>query len=100
MILERLPGNEAGISTGLYNMVRTLGGSVMGAIIAVLFAGATAHNATWVSATGYNTVWILCAAISLVGAAVLVVSARIDASASNDRPASETTTPSMQHKPA
>ncbi|MDF3312845.1 MFS transporter [Rhodococcus sp. T2V] len=100
MILERLPANEAGISAGLYNMVRTLGGSVMGAIIAVVFAKATAHGATWVSVVGYHTVWILCAAISLVGAALLVVSARIDASVSTELPTTDTTAPAVQHKPA
>ena len=76
MILERLPREEAGISAGLYNMVRTLGGSLMGAVIAVVFTSATHAGVKWVSISGYHTVWTICAAVSLVGAALILASSR------------------------
>ncbi|ODU04533.1 MAG: hypothetical protein ABS81_09725 [Pseudonocardia sp. SCN 72-86] len=73
MILERLPRTEAGISAGLYNMIRTLGGSVIAAGFAAVLAASTDPAARVVSAGGYTAVWLVCAGVALLGAAALLV---------------------------
>ncbi|MET9327455.1 MFS transporter [Tsukamurella sp. NPDC003166] len=81
MILERLPADSAGISAGMYNVVRTLGGSVMGAIIAIVLAAHTPASGV-VTSAGYITVWLVAAALSTAGV-VLVVATNRTASATD-----------------
>ncbi|MCQ9367163.1 MFS transporter [Brevibacterium sp. 91QC2O2] len=58
---EVAPADETGIATGIYNSVKTLGGAVAGAIFASVLAAFVIPEAHAASATGYVTVWIICA---------------------------------------
>jgi MFS family permease len=76
MILERLPEQEAGISAGVYNMLRTLGGSVASAAVSAVLAGASSGGAHLVAASGYRTVWIACAVLAAAAAALVLTAVR------------------------
>ncbi|MFJ8996198.1 MFS transporter [Streptomyces sp. NPDC102279] len=89
MILEQLPRTEGGISAGVYNMVRTLGGSVMAGVFAAVLASATSGTTQRITSGGYTAVWAVCAAVALLGA-TLALAARGRATA--ESPAAERVT--------
>ncbi|MGB4135187.1 MAG: MFS transporter [Microbacterium sp.] len=62
LVAELSPASETGISTGLYNTLKTLGGSVAGAVFAVVLSAFALPDVKASSIGGYVTVWIICAA--------------------------------------
>ncbi|MEU3223271.1 MFS transporter [Streptomyces sp. NPDC006976] len=82
VIAEAGAPSRTGITTALYNNVKTLGGAVAGAVIAVILAVPGTETGASVPDTqeaagesGYVAVWLLCALLSL-GAAAAAASAR------------------------
>lgn len=82
VIAEAGAPSRTGITTALYNNVKTLGGAVAGAVIAVILATPASETGSPVSDTqeaasesGYVAVWLLCALLS-AGAAVAAAAAR------------------------
>ncbi|MFC4138788.1 MULTISPECIES: MFS transporter [unclassified Microbacterium] len=62
LVAELSPATETGIATGLYNTLKTLGGSVAGAVFAVVLSAFALPGALASSIGGYVTVWLICAA--------------------------------------
>ncbi|SEE34856.1 Predicted arabinose efflux permease, MFS family [Streptomyces sp. 2131.1] len=82
VIAEAGAPSRTGITTALYNNVKTLGGAIAGAVIAVILAtpatetgSAVADAEEAASESGYVAVWLLCALLSL-GAAAAAAFAR------------------------
>jgi MFS family permease len=74
-ILERSTETESGINAGLYNTLRTVGGSVTGAIFAAVLSGMAVPHTSVPRESAYTTVLWLCA-VACVLAAVLSLAAR------------------------
>ena len=68
-VVTRAPADSVGISTGLFNTSRTLGGAVSGAAFAAVMAAlatpAPEAAKPLTSESGYVTVWAICAALAL-----------------------------------
>lgn len=73
LVAEIAPSHSTGIAAGVYNSLRTLGGSAAGAVFAVVLAGFTTTGALHSSIQGYITIWAVCAAAFLVAAVALAV---------------------------
>lgn len=73
LVAERSPRNETGIATGLYNTLKTLGGSLAGAVFAVVLSAFTLSGAAYTSAGGYVTVWLICAGGFVLAAVILLL---------------------------
>lgn len=73
LIAEVAPSDSTGIATGVYNSLRTLGGSAAGAVFAVLLAGFTVSGSLSSSIGGYITIWSVCAAAFLCAALALTI---------------------------
>lgn len=71
LVAELAPSDSTGIATGVYNSLRTLGGSTAGAAFAVVLAGFTASGALHSTIQGYLTIWGICAGAFLVAAVAL-----------------------------
>ncbi|QLD13075.1 MFS transporter [Microbacterium oleivorans] len=71
LVAEIAPSDSTGIAAGVYNSLRTLGGSAAGAVFAVVLAGFTTTGALHSSIQGYITIWGVCAAAFLVAAVAL-----------------------------
>ncbi|WP_082508835.1 MFS transporter [Microbacterium sp. Leaf161] len=71
LVAELAPSDSTGIATGVYNSLRTLGGSAAGAVFAVLLAGFTASGSLSSSIGGYITIWSVCAGAFIVAAFAL-----------------------------
>jgi MFS family permease len=56
-LAELAPADSTGIATGIYNSLRTLGGSLAGAIFAVMLGAAMAQGASFASVGGYIAIW-------------------------------------------
>lgn len=77
VIAEGSDLSRTGVTTALYNNVKTLGGAVAGGVIVSLLA-ASARRGPDVDApaeSGYVTVWLLCALLAF-GAAAVTAAAR------------------------
>jgi MFS family permease len=78
VVVTRAPADAVGISSGLFNTARTVGGAVAGAAFAAVMAAlvvrppGAAKPVT--SESGFVTVWIICGALSL---AVAVLATRL-----------------------
>lgn len=57
-LAELAPSNATGIATGVYNSLRTLGGSLSGAIFAAVLGAATAAGLDFARLSGYLNVWL------------------------------------------
>ncbi|MFF6787736.1 MFS transporter [Streptomyces filamentosus] len=76
VIAEAGDPSRTGVTTALYNNVKTLGGAVAGGVMAAVLTASTAPAAGAVPAeSAYVTVWLLCAVLS-AGAAALTLTAR------------------------
>jgi MFS family permease len=68
-VVTRAPADAVGISSGLFNTSRTVGGAVAGAAFAAVMAALIIQipggAKPTTSEAGYVTVWILCAALAL-----------------------------------
>ncbi|MFK4759295.1 MFS transporter [Microbacterium sp. ZW T5_45] len=71
LVAELAPSDQTGIATGVYNSLRTLGGSAAGAVFAVILAGFTASGSLSSSIGGYVTIWSVCAGAFLIAALAL-----------------------------
>ena len=81
-VVNHAPADAVGISSGLLNTARTVGGAVSGAAFAAVMA-ALATRLPGVAKpvttqAGYLTVWLVCAALAL---AVAVLALRLDVQA-------------------
>lgn len=56
-LAELAPSDSTGIATGIYNSLRTLGGSLAGAIFAVMLGAAMVPGLTHASVSGYLAIW-------------------------------------------
>lgn len=73
LVAELSPATETGIATGLYNTLKTLGGSVAGAVFAVVLSAFVLPGTKASSIGGYVTVWIICAAGFLLAFLLLML---------------------------
>lgn len=71
MIAELSPSGDTGIATGVYNSLRTMGGSAAGAIFAVILSSFAIEGANMSSQQGYATVWLVCAGMFIAGFIVM-----------------------------
>ncbi|MER5736662.1 MFS transporter [Streptomyces sp. NPDC002262] len=78
VIAEAGDPSRTGVTTALYNNVKTLGGAVAGGVVAAILTASAAHTAT-PSESAYVTVWLLCAALSAAAAALTLVARRAGA---------------------
>jgi MFS family permease len=93
IVVRRAPADSVGIASALYNTSRTAGGAVAGAVFALAMASlqvvvASGSGQTAVtSRPGYIAVWAICAAISLVVAALSLRLGRHEPSTGSPTPA-------------
>ncbi|MEU3664209.1 MFS transporter [Streptomyces sp. NPDC032940] len=80
VIAEASAPSRTGVTTALYNNVKTLGGAIAGAVIAVILAAPATETGTSPSGTtvapsesGYVTVWMICALLCLGAAAAVAL---------------------------
>jgi predicted MFS family arabinose efflux permease len=73
-VVTSAPADAVGISTGLFNTSRTVGGAVAGAAFAAVMAALVTHPPGAVrpvtAESGFVTVWVVCAALALTVAAL------------------------------
>ncbi|SER46970.1 Major Facilitator Superfamily protein [Propionibacterium cyclohexanicum] len=72
LIAERSPSDQTAIATGLYNTLKTVGGSIAGAVFAVVLAAFFVPEAGASSIGGYQIVWGICAAGFVVSSVALL----------------------------
>ncbi|GAA0488735.1 MFS transporter [Paractinoplanes deccanensis] len=75
VIAESAEPGRTGITTALYNNVKTLGGAVAGGIVAAILASVVLTASDTPRESAYVTVWLMCAALC-VGAATLAARTR------------------------
>lgn len=80
LMAEVAPTDQTGVSVGMYNSIRPLGGAVGGALFAGVLVAATPHGAAHPQLSGYVTMWVLCA-LAFVGAIVAIALIRMPAPA-------------------
>ncbi|MFK0173665.1 MFS transporter [Streptomyces sp. NPDC090306] len=78
-ILERSTDTESGINAGLYNTLRTVGGSIAGAIFAAVLSSMVLTGSAVPSESAYVVVLWLCAAACLLAACLTLVAGRTPA---------------------
>ncbi|MFB9720622.1 MFS transporter [Planobispora longispora] len=76
LIAERAPITDIAISTGMYNTFKTLGGSVSGAVFAGVLSTMVIGGTASPTEGGYVTVWLICAAASVLAVLFLLAVAR------------------------
>lgn len=91
LVTELSPASDAGIATGVYNTLRALGGSLAGAVFAVVLSAFVLPDRGVPSLSGYLTLWSVLAAVLLAGAACTAVAGRrrapdVDLTPSDDQP--------------
>lgn len=87
------PADRTGFATGMTNATKTVGGAIASAIFAIALTSTGSLDEPGVGAasmSGYLTVWSVCAASALIGAAALAVTRRTHSP----------TTGAAQHEPA
>lgn len=70
LIAENAPANSTGVAVGIYNSLRTLGGSIAGASFAIVLS-ATALPNGHASNSGYAIIWAIAACVFIIAAVVL-----------------------------
>ncbi|MCY9786734.1 MFS transporter [Nocardiopsis sp. EMB25] len=68
LIVEASPADRSGSATAVYNNVKTLGGSVGGAVFAAVLAGFVIGGTDTPSLGAYQGVWVLMAVVALATA--------------------------------
>jgi hypothetical protein len=76
VLTERNARTSAGISTGLFISGRAVGGSIAGAGFAALLTRVTIAHTDIPRQIGYVTVWLICAAASLVSLLIVATATR------------------------
>ncbi len=92
-ILERSTETESGINAGLYNTLRTVGGSVTGAIFAAVLSALLIPHTAVPSEAAYSTVLWLSAGACALAAALTLAARRVAAGASQQPPAAHEAEP-------
>lgn len=80
-LAELAPADSTGIATGVYNSLRTLGGSLAGAIFAAMLGAALVSGTTHSSIGGYIAIWTFCGAAFVVCFLALLFLPRGDSAA-------------------
>ncbi len=75
VIAETADPSRTGITTALYNNVKTLGGAVAGAVVAAILAALVQAGGSTPTEGAYITVWLMCSLLC-VGAAAAALFAR------------------------
>ncbi|MER5495277.1 MFS transporter [Streptomyces sp. NPDC002454] len=65
LVLDASPADRTGIATGIYNTVKTLGGSVSGAVFAAILTAKTFPGTAVPTESAYTAVWWCCAGVSV-----------------------------------
>ncbi|BBH70039.1 MFS transporter [Actinoplanes sp. OR16] len=77
LIMAELPAEQTGIGTGLYNTLKTLAGSVSGAVFAVVMnqhlLKLPVPGVKLADETGYVIVWTTCGVVGLLGVVVALL---------------------------
>ncbi|BCJ44551.1 MFS transporter [Actinoplanes ianthinogenes] len=68
VIAETADPSRTGITTALYNNVKTLGGAVAGGVVAAILAGVVLDGADTPAESAYVIVWLMCAALCTLAA--------------------------------
>ncbi|MQY34736.1 Quinolone resistance protein NorB [Streptomyces sp. RB17] len=72
MVVAAADRADTGIASGVYQVARNVGGSTAGAVFAAVMTALPAAGATGrPSAGAYVTIWLICTALLLLGAALL-----------------------------
>ncbi|MCI1673273.1 MAG: MFS transporter [Bifidobacterium tibiigranuli] len=72
LLAERTPEGQTGASVGVYNSLRSLGGSTGGALFGAVLGALTPVGSKTAGLDGYLVMWGLCAIAFLIGAAGLL----------------------------
>ncbi|WP_051716826.1 MFS transporter [Streptomyces sp. NRRL F-5727] len=73
VIAEASDPSRTGVTTALYNNVKTLGGAVAGGVMAAVLTASAPHAGATPGESAYVTVWLLCAALAAAAAALTLV---------------------------
>lgn len=79
LIAERVGDTDVAISTGIYNTMKTLGGSVSSAIFAAVLSALLITGTNSPTESGYIAVWVICGAVSLLSVLILLTIGRKNA---------------------
>ncbi len=71
LLAELAPSDQTGIATGVYNSLRTLGGSAAGAVFALVLASFAPAGSLTSTLGGYLTIWAICAGAFVVAVIAL-----------------------------
>ncbi|MEU4694391.1 MFS transporter [Actinoplanes sp. NPDC023714] len=78
VIAETADPSRTGITTALYNNVKTLGGAVAGAVVAAILAAVVRGSGTTPAESAYVVVWLLCSVLCVGAAAAAVFARRVE----------------------
>ncbi|WP_067249532.1 MFS transporter [Microbacterium resistens] len=90
-LAELAPADATGIAAGVYNSLRTLGGSLAGAIFAALLGAAVVAGTAYASVEGYIAIWVFSGAAFVVCFVALIFLPR------EERSPVPATTPASAH---
>lgn len=76
VIAEASDPSRTGVTTALYNNVKTLGGAVAGGVMAAVLTASAAPASDTPAASAYVTVWLICAGVAAAAAALTLVARR------------------------
>jgi MFS family permease len=76
MIAEQSPSDEIAMATGMYNTTRAVGGSLGGAIFALVLSGVTLPGTRIASEAAYEIAWTICAAAGVVAIGLVALVGR------------------------
>lgn len=92
IVAENSPDDQTGIATGLYNSLKTIGGSAAGALFGVVLGAFAISGTKSSSLGGYLTVWGICAA-AFVGCLLALSQMRTAKLSSDEDVAGESSEP-------
>ncbi|MFB7941341.1 MFS transporter, partial [Streptomyces sp. NPDC056049] len=76
VIAEASDPSRTGVTTALYNNVKTLGGAVAGGVMAAVLTASATQVSDTPAASAYVTVWLICAGVAAAAAALTLVARR------------------------
>ncbi|MFF0480830.1 MFS transporter [Streptomyces sp. NPDC004435] len=76
VIAEASDPSRTGVTTALYNNVKTLGGAVAGGVMAAVLTASATQASDTPAASAYVTVWLICAGVAAAAAALTLVARR------------------------
>ncbi|MEU4558867.1 MFS transporter [Actinoplanes sp. NPDC023936] len=78
VIAETADASRTGITTALYNNVKTLGGAVAGAVVAAILAALVQGSDSTPTEGAYVVVWLMCSVLCVGAAAAAVFARRVE----------------------